>query len=407
MKKSLGVLLAVIFVFGMAGASALAQETPALAPPSAANLLKASAAGQNKDDKADNKADDIFNVPREGSANDLEKYIKTMLQYRPKNIASQEEMMNFVERRIAAVGTAAELMLAKPDATMEQRILAHQMKMSTILYHAKGDAEKAVADLEKYAEKLTEEEKDAKNIARSMIVQAKIRMARDSEKPIEAFKKVLAEVKSLLEKNPIPEFAIFPFMLMQAAEEIDRDGKEKLDEFVVNEFKPILEKIDSPKIREMLAYMEGTVRFKNMGEGSVLELESVLLDGKTLNLKDLKDKVVLIDVWATWCPPCREELPILKKLYAKYHNYGFEIIGYSVDEDLDALKNFEANDPHPWYVASAVMTTEKGLVDFATHYGIPGYPTMILIGRDGKVISKEARPPELDTMLEKLFPEVK
>lgn len=57
------------------------------------------------------------------------------------------------------------------------------------------------------------------------------------------------------------------------------------------------------------------------------------LNGGTVSLQDFKGKVVIVDVWATWCPPCRQEIPGFIKLYDQYKDKGLEIIGLAVDED--------------------------------------------------------------------------
>jgi peroxiredoxin len=64
------------------------------------------------------------------------------------------------------------------------------------------------------------------------------------------------------------------------------------------------------------------------------------LAGKPVNLAALAGKVVLVDFWATWCAPCREELPLLEKLHAKYAAKGLAIVGVSVDKEPDGIKGF-------------------------------------------------------------------
>jgi Thiol-disulfide isomerase and thioredoxins len=140
--------------------------------------------------------------------------------------------------------------------------------------------------------------------------------------------------------------------------------------------------------------------------GSEIELQCILLDGKKLDIKDFRGKVVLIDFWATWCGPCQMAIPMMKTLYEKYHEKGLELIAYSCDEDLDALKEYEEKSPHPWNVASVLLSVEKELKDYSTHYGIPGYPTFVLVDKEGKVVHVTHNIMEIAGKLGELFPEV-
>jgi peroxiredoxin len=64
------------------------------------------------------------------------------------------------------------------------------------------------------------------------------------------------------------------------------------------------------------------------------------LSGNTVNLASLAGKVVVIDFWATWCAPCKEELPVLQKLYKKYSAQGLVVVGVSVDKDASNIQSF-------------------------------------------------------------------
>jgi thiol-disulfide isomerase/thioredoxin len=112
------------------------------------------------------------------------------------------------------------------------------------------------------------------------------------------------------------------------------------------------------------------------------------VDGKAVDLSKMKGKVVLLDFWATWCPPCRGEVPNVVAAYKQYHDKGFEVIGISLDQDKSALVAFTKEHDMTWpqYFDGNGWdnTISKG-------FGIDSIPAMWLIGKDGKVATTNAR----------------
>lgn len=107
------------------------------------------------------------------------------------------------------------------------------------------------------------------------------------------------------------------------------------------------------------------------------------LDGQVLQLSSLKGKVVLLDFWATWCPPCRAEIPHFNALYAAYKERGLEIVGVSLDEGGDG--------PVRAFVQQNGMAYAVGMGDSRltqAYGGIQGIPTTFLIDREGKIARK-------------------
>ena len=109
------------------------------------------------------------------------------------------------------------------------------------------------------------------------------------------------------------------------------------------------------------------------------------ISGQKLSLADYKGKVVLLDFWATWCGPCRIEIPGFVELQNKYREQGFSVIGVSLDTGSDAIgqvrdfyKEFKMN--YPVAVGDDKVSELYG--------GILGLPTTFLIGRDGRIYSK-------------------
>ena len=107
------------------------------------------------------------------------------------------------------------------------------------------------------------------------------------------------------------------------------------------------------------------------------------LQGQTVRLSSLKGKVVLLDFWATWCPPCVQEVPHFKELYGRYRESGFEILGISMDggEEAQVRSFIRENDVrYPVAAGDARLAQAYG--------GIRGLPTSFLIDKRGRIAKK-------------------
>jgi thiol-disulfide isomerase/thioredoxin len=107
------------------------------------------------------------------------------------------------------------------------------------------------------------------------------------------------------------------------------------------------------------------------------------LDGNEVTLSDFAGKVVILDLWATWCPPCRQEIPFLVSLYEEYKDQGLAVVGVGLDRGgADVLSSFvDAN--------SVTYTILVGNEAVSRDYRVSSIPTTFMIGRDGRVASRE------------------
>jgi peroxiredoxin len=124
--------------------------------------------------------------------------------------------------------------------------------------------------------------------------------------------------------------------------------------------------------------------------------------GKQRRLADYRGKVVLVNVWATWCPPCRGEMEPLAQLYERYHGRGFTVLAVSVDENPKAVRSFLKKMPLPFPV---LLDPESKV---AAAYRVFAYPTSVLVDRNGRVAeiitgAREWLDPEFTARLEKLL----
>ena len=124
-------------------------------------------------------------------------------------------------------------------------------------------------------------------------------------------------------------------------------------------------------------------------------------DGNIRRLSDLRGKVVLIDFWASWCGPCRAELPNVVKLYQKYQAHGFDIYSVSLDKDRNAWLQAIQTTGQVWpnHVSDLQGWTSSG----GRAYGVNSIPHTVLIDRKGRVIATKLRGEELVLKLQEIF----
>jgi len=123
-------------------------------------------------------------------------------------------------------------------------------------------------------------------------------------------------------------------------------------------------------------------------------------EGKEIALSSLRGKVVLIDFWASWCGPCRKEMPNVVKAYNKYKDKGFEIYGVSLDQDKDRWVEAIKKDGITWPQVSDLKYWQSEVVPL---YSIQGIPYTVLLDKEGKIIAKGLRGAELDKKLEEIL----
>ena len=143
-----------------------------------------------------------------------------------------------------------------------------------------------------------------------------------------------------------------------------------------------LEKMSLPK-SELNSTQIGFKSFSFEGNDFMTESQ--------ISSEQLKGKYILLDFWAIWCGPCRQEIPNMKELYKKTDREKFEIIGIVGDSPSDALKEIIINDSITW---TQILSTDSNKIKET--YGIQGYPTTFLLNPKGIIIGKNLRGKELE-----------
>jgi len=136
------------------------------------------------------------------------------------------------------------------------------------------------------------------------------------------------------------------------------------------------------------------------------DVTATTIDGKKISLSDVvtKNKYTLIEFWASWCGPCRASFPHLKKVYGKYNDKGFEVLGISLDKNEKNYLKASKEEEIPW-INAVDLKGVKG--DAAKAYNVQGIPFTVLISQDGTIIDagENIRDSKLDEKLKELFKE--
>jgi len=138
------------------------------------------------------------------------------------------------------------------------------------------------------------------------------------------------------------------------------------------------------------------------GKQPVRDFELNLLDGSSVRLSDLKGKVVFLNFWATWCPPCRAEMPSMEALYQRFKDQGLEMIAVNMRENRDRVAGFMTE----YKLTFPAALSLDGRIGNA--YGVQYLPTTLIIDRNNEIIlsfigTKEWDTPEIIAAFELLL----
>ena len=353
------------------------------------------------------KKEPVFNasVPEDGSVEDYFAFIKNVRTQ--KNLMAKPVPTNqgeYFARLVTifkACNAAADKILAKDSLTQEQRVDAVKVKAGSVEQLEEFDGRyqnefPAVIKLckenglDEIAERLQEKLDVQKFVDDFMTA----RGAGETDKEKNILNEVIEKAEQKGKKLSYVYADGLGFILEFSKEIYDKDQDNALKAKVMD----IFGNADDRRV----AMLAGGIRRESL-PGNEMLVGGKFIDDTEYKAEDYAGKTVLIDFWATWCGPCRGEIPNVKKLYAFYHDKGFEIIGISSDRDVETLKNFTEKEGMSW---KQMMRNDAVVADGQTmgvYYGVTGIPTMILIGPDGKVITVNARGQNLGKALEDIY----
>jgi thiol-disulfide isomerase/thioredoxin len=354
-------------------AALFAAEEPAAAPPPV----------------ADDPAINPYRAKPGLSPADLVQYVLRMLD-KPKTIQTRP---GFTE----AVADACDRVLsAEPAAKEVDFFIAAESKFQILHKDACAGSDDADKQLVAFVEKMKDDQRP--RIARQVaFFQQERKVLNAVEAPAEQIPALLAELKEFYAKEKLEakhlRMASSTVALINKLE----DGVQRESHFT--EFGGTFAKSSD---KELARYGKKLAKKPETSGsdlvGKPLELAGTTAKGANFAWDAFRGKVVLVDFWATWCGPCRREMPNVKALYEKHGDKGFEVVGVSLDQDQEALAAYLEENEIPWDTLAG-----DGTQELAGKYGVRAIPTMMLVDKEGKIAGVAHNVGALTAQLEKLL----
>ena len=198
----------------------------------------------------------------------------------------------------------------------------------------------------------------------------------------ENIKKFISEVNALKSENIRADLAKGTFQLISPSSTVNKEIFDFINKNVTDE-----------KVKEAAKKAYDVATKLTSGSPSPKFSNYENFNGGTTSLDDFKGKVTYIDIWATWCLPCRGEIPALKELEKKFHGKDVAFVSISIDQNKDEWKEFVKSEDLKGVQLFAENAFES---QFIQDYGIRQIPTFIIIDKEGKIVNADAPRPSSD-----------
>ncbi|HEY5313164.1 MAG TPA: TlpA disulfide reductase family protein [Pirellulales bacterium] len=341
--------------------------------------------------------------PDQDSPEKLLKSIEQLREASPPADATGEQEDQFELERYRGIASAADRLLAC-ELSPQQALEAVRSRLNALEMLARLGDERAAGEGRRFLEEVPRQRygqlPDVERYLLDLRLMAAIRQP-DQEQAADAARKLWPVVQRVLAAGQAAKTDYRLAMLMGTL--FEQTDQPKLAAEAYRAFAAYFRKANVDWANQAAAQLEGTARLLTL-VGQPLAIAGTLVDGQRFDLKSYRGRVVLVDFWATWCGPCVAELENLKRVYSQYHARGLEIVGVNLDDSREDLVHFLQERPIPWSILhDAPQGPAASGHPLAQHYGVTSLPTLILVDRQGRVLSTHARGQELHKLLAEQF----
>lgn len=351
--------------------------------------------GQAEEEQALDPSEVSFEIPEDADSFEaLMEFVQTLGSQRPE-FENQQQMMEYQQNLASTVVKVAEKALGM-ELDEQQLMQSMFLKLQGLQMLADMDDAEARQKLEAaIAEARNHENESIRSVGVKFYVESAFDQWSDWDDQQKS--QFVDELVGFIQK---PEITIEKLQLMMTVADVLNDmGSEQLAKQMINDLMPSIRSSSNEAIQDSLPEIEGMARRINL-PGNEMPLEGALLQGGQLDWESYRGKYVLVDFWASWCGPCRMEVPNVLRLYNAYQDKGFEVVGINLDRTAEEANKYIEELDIPWVNVFSDEEGERGWdAPMAVHYGVTGIPRAILVNPEGKVIDMNARGERLAELL--------